>query len=69
VQAIESAAHTTVAEENFGIKSFYLKIGRHVLTPEFGLDQEDPMFRDSPKKAEIFVELANWAAIRVDWIR
>jgi hypothetical protein len=40
-----------------------------VLTQEFGLDREDPIFRDSPKKAEIFVESANWATIRVNWIR
>jgi hypothetical protein len=39
------------------------------LTPEFGLDQEDPIICDPPEKAKIFAESANWAAIRVDWIR
>jgi hypothetical protein len=41
----------------------------YLLTPEFGIDQEDLVIRDPPEKAEIFAELANWTAIRVDWIR
>jgi hypothetical protein len=36
------ATRATVMKENFGIKSFYPKIGGHVLTPKFGSRRKDP---------------------------
>ena len=33
--------HAMVIRSNFGIKSFYPKIGGHVLTPKFGSRRKD----------------------------
>ena len=39
------AASEAGAKENFGIKLFYSKIGRHVLTPKFGSVHRTPDFK------------------------
>ena len=51
---VERTVHATILRSNFGIKSFYPKIGGHVLTPKFGLRTKDPKVEISQKKAETF---------------
>ena len=41
-QMVRNAVHATVMRSNFGIKSFYPKIGGHVSTLEFGSRRKDP---------------------------
>jgi polyisoprenoid-binding protein YceI len=57
VQTIGSATHTTVTRSNFGIKSFYPKIGGHVLTPKFGSRGKYPEVKICQRKAKILNEI------------
>ena len=44
------AASKNDMRENFRIKSFYPKIGGHVLTPKFGSDVKIPSFKIYQRK-------------------
>jgi len=43
-----------VIRNNFGIKSFYPKIGGHVLRPKFGSNEKTLSFENHQREAEIF---------------
>ena len=55
---VERTAHATIMRSNFEIKSFYPKIGGHMLTPKFGLRRKDPKVEISQKKAETFNKIS-----------
>ena len=57
-QMVERKAHATIMRSSFGIKSFYPKIGGHVLTPKFGSRRKDPKVEISQKKAETFNQIS-----------
>ena len=56
---LKNAARATVVRGNFGIKSFYSKIGGHVLTPKFGLGWELPEVKIRRGKPKYSTKLAN----------
>ena len=57
-QMVERTAHATIMRSNFEIKSFYPKIGGHMLTPKFGSRRKDPKVEISQKKAETFNKIS-----------
>ena len=53
-QMVRNAVHATVMRSNFGIKSFYRKIGGYVLIPKFGSRGKNLEVWIHQERAEIF---------------